>query len=239
MTSIANSNQSNNNNENGRPAYPRWTPAEDEVLRSLYQTATKEELRARLTGRTWKAIVCRAGTLGLGRTRLSNWSASEDAVLRKYYDELPVVEIVKRLPGRTPSSARCRATYLGIKRTRQKHWNYVSVGESAVHTLYKSNKRNAKTRGYEFKLTKKQYGDLIQQPCHYCGAAASEGNRHLVARREYFYWNGLDRVDNDKGYVIDNVVPCCPTCNVAKHNHSLEEFREWIGRAYHHMFGNE
>ena len=28
---------------------------------------------------------------------------------------------------------------------------------------------------------------------------------------------GLDRLDNSKGYVLDNVVPCCDKCNRLKH----------------------
>ena len=36
--------------------------------------------------------------------------------------------------------------------------------------------------------------------------------------------HGLDRVDNEKGYSIDNVVTCCEQCNVAKSTQTYEDF---------------
>ena len=39
-----------------------------------------------------------------------------------------------------------------------------------------------------------------------------------------------DRVDNDGGYVEDNVVTACNFCNQAKHTHTRAEFEEWAKR---------
>ena len=36
--------------------------------------------------------------------------------------------------------------------------------------------------------------------------------------------NGVDRVDNTKGYSVDNSVPCCKFCNTAKHTMSEGDF---------------
>lgn len=36
--------------------------------------------------------------------------------------------------------------------------------------------------------------------------------------------NGVDRIDNNKGYEFNNCVPCCGDCNIAKHKLSLNEF---------------
>jgi hypothetical protein len=47
---------------------------------------------------------------------------------------------------------------------------------------------------------------------------------------EYLY-NGLDRVDNTKGYIISNIVSCCGQCNRAKGILSQEEFLQWLKRA--------
>ena len=49
--------------------------------------------------------------------------------------------------------------------------------------------------------------------------------------------NGLDRVDNNKGYTIDNVVPCCKRCNYAKNNQTPREFKEWVKKVYNKMYG--
>ena len=36
--------------------------------------------------------------------------------------------------------------------------------------------------------------------------------------------NGIDRINSDKGYTIDNCVPCCAQCNHMKLDYTTEEF---------------
>lgn len=60
----------------------------------------------------------------------------------------------------------------------------------------------AKARGHAFDLSVPELQALSQQPCFYCGGALPE--THL----------GLDRIDNDLGYVSGNVLPCCTDCNL-------------------------
>lgn len=50
--------------------------------------------------------------------------------------------------------------------------------------------------------------------------------------------NGIDRVDNNKGYTLNNCVPCCKTCNQAKHRLSQEYFIEWVEKIYKHLKTN-
>jgi hypothetical protein len=44
----------------------------------------------------------------------------------------------------------------------------------------------------------------VAAPCTYCG--------------ETIQPRGLDRIDNSKGHLRDNVLPCCATCNVTRSN---------------------
>ena len=61
-------------------------------------------------------------------------------------------------------------------------------------------------------FTESEYAEIVSHPCFYCG-----GILPLAGC-------GLDRILNDKGYAIDNVVPCCTTCNRIKGaTHTLEE----------------
>ncbi len=39
-----------------------------------------------------------------------------------------------------------------------------------------------------------------------------------------FFYNGIDRVNNEMGYEPLNVVPCCQECNFAKCKMSKDEF---------------
>jgi len=65
-------------------------------------------------------------------------------------------------------------------------------------------------RGLEFSITKDEFMLFWQKPCFYCG--------------DDIKTVGLDRVDNAKGYVLGNIVPCCTTCNLAKRGLGRDEF---------------
>jgi hypothetical protein len=49
-----------------------------------------------------------------------------------------------------------------------------------------------------------------------------------------YIYNGIDRVNNNFGYLIDNCVTCCTNCNVAKMARTQEEFNSWNQRVYEH-----
>ena len=40
----------------------------------------------------------------------------------------------------------------------------------------------------------------------------------------------LDRIDSSEDYTSQNTVGCCRMCNVAKNNHPIDVFLDWIGR---------
>lgn len=70
----------------------------------------------------------------------------------------------------------------------------------------------AKKRKHEWDISKEQYIGLLKYPCHYCG---EDLNPTSI---------GLDRKDNNHGYTIKNVVPCCCRCNRTRgDNFSYEE----------------
>lgn len=107
-------------------------------------------------------------------------------------------------------------------------------GEASFNALYTSKKRDAKARNYRFELTKEQVRNIITQPCQYCGAEPAQVTRALRLNGDFIH-NGIDRVDNDKGYLVANVVPCCKTCNYAKRTMGVEEFKAWVSRVYKHF----
>jgi hypothetical protein len=88
---------------------------------------------------------------------------------------------------------------------------------------------HAKRHNRDWSLTAVDLMGLIFLPCHYCGN--SGGNCMRFDGRMVDY-NGLDRVDNSRGYTIDNVVACCGTCNMAKRAMSYRGFLDWIERVY-------
>lgn len=87
---------------------------------------------------------------------------------------------------------------------------------------------------HQYTLTLEDCARLYTGNCHYCGARP---NQTITAyAHTKFRVNGIDRVDSTKGYVAENCVSCCATCNFAKRSMSITEFLAWIKRAYDHSF---
>src|SRR5208282_2079600 len=89
------------------------------------------------------------------------------------------------------------------------------IGESAKARILRDYKHNSKRRSIIWKLSDARFSDLIQSECHYCGGLPS-GNCHPSDANGSFTYNGIDRMNNQIGYIEENVVPCCKVCNWAK-----------------------
>lgn len=111
--------------------------------------------------------------------------------------------------------------------TNKTAWNAKSVEELAKRELYEQYKHSAKKRNYSFNLTKDDFNIMIDKECKYCGAKDSNAHTPNSKRGSYSY-NGIDRIDNNIGYKIGNVVTCCKTCNVMKSTLGVEAFFEHI-----------
>jgi 5-methylcytosine-specific restriction endonuclease McrA len=96
---------------------------------------------------------------------------------------------------------------------------------------YKRNTLNGKTiarkksymstdakKGRVCDLTNDFLSNLLQKPCVYCGETD-------ISKM------GCDRIDNNLGHIIANVVPCCDECNIARFNHFSYEEMMIIGAA--------
>jgi hypothetical protein len=52
----------------------------------------------------------------------------------------------------------------------------------------------------------------------------------LAGEVNYQLYNGIDRIDNARGYERDNIVPCCKFCNRAKSAMPQKEFIDLVRR---------
>lgn len=115
---------------------------------------------------------------------------------------------------------------------RVKNSGYLSV----KNKIFDNYKRAAEKRNYSFELTKEQFNDLIVSDCHYCGDKPSMyykyGKGKSGERYTDFKYNGVDRVNNDIGYVKHNVVSCCKICNNSKSTLTQLEWDEWLKRIF-------
>lgn len=104
-------------------------------------------------------------------------------------------------------------------------------GGAALNGLIGRTKGRAKRKGIQWKLSKDDVKYLTKMNCHYCGAEPNQVFSGRTLNGSYIY-NGIDRVDNDLGYVLGNVVPCCKICNRAKDVMTRREFLSWIKRVW-------
>ena len=112
--------------------------------------------------------------------------------------------------------------------------NVLPVGEASFRRLFRGMKRDAKRRNYEWKLSRAQVRGLTKENCHYCNTEPAQIVSGKRVNGSYVY-NGIDRVDNTKGYTPENVVPCCKACNYAKRDMSFGEFTTWILDVYNNL----
>ena len=102
-----------------------------------------------------------------------------------------------------------------------------SPEENGLQKVFCDYKKSARNKQLKFGISKKEFKILITSNCHYCGN--TPGNC-LTQRNGFYIYQGIDRVDNTKGYVPGNVVPCCIICNRWKNTLTFDEFRTRVIR---------
>ena len=108
-------------------------------------------------------------------------------------------------------------------------------GEASFNALYTRYKVNAARRELVFEITKEEFKNITKKECIYCGIEPLQEIIGNKCNGEYIY-NGVDRVNNDKGYTLDNIVPCCKHCNRAKRMMSSKDFLSLVERISEHQY---
>jgi hypothetical protein len=102
-----------------------------------------------------------------------------------------------------------------------------------IPALTRHYQRNCRRRGISFRLRRAQFEALVTAPCHYCGrppyALWSRSSTGLM--HGHFYYTGIDRLDNGRGYEEGNVVPCCKECNGLKSDRLTESETRAVAQA--------
>lgn len=113
-------------------------------------------------------------------------------------------------------------------------------GFSGLKRVFNEYKKSAKRKNIKFDLTINELKEITSKNCFYCGSAperiakAKTKKIQIVEYTTYKY-NGIDRIDSNKGYEKSNIVPCCFWCNAFKRERSLEDFKKHICNIYHHL----
>lgn len=102
-------------------------------------------------------------------------------------------------------------------KNKQRIYEINKVTKIKPKTRYTKCVNYSKSRQIEFNLTLEEYSALCNLPCYYCSDV------------KYNSGYGLDRIDNNKGYTIENVIPCCGDCNVTRSDiYTVEETKVMI-----------
>lgn len=108
---------------------------------------------------------------------------------------------------------------------------------SACRRLYIRYKKSAKCRNLEFTMSYGVFKEITKKKCFYCGDEPKQifnlerpGKNSSIVK-EYVY-NGVDRRDNTKGYIDENIVPCCTICNQSKLNRTEDAFLLMVKKVY-------
>ncbi len=104
-----------------------------------------------------------------------------------------------------------------------------SAKDVILNYHYTCYKKSARNRKLSFELCFGEFRSLVEGRCAYCGIGP-------------YYWikkdkrkaklNGVDRMDNKKGYTSGNSVTCCKYCNQAKSDKTIKIFFEWVRSVY-------
>lgn len=111
---------------------------------------------------------------------------------------------------------------------------------ASLRAKYRSYEHEAQRRNLEWSLSLEDFEKITSSNCYYCNVQPSqEGRRKTRHGKEYqtqaYIYNGIDRVDNNLGYIASNCVPCCKTCNLAKRTMPINEFIIWIERVHSNL----
>lgn len=109
--------------------------------------------------------------------------------------------------------------------------NPLALGLGALNAEYAMQKNKALTqRNKGWELSKEEFSTLVYDKCYYCGrepfrSTNYRGNGNIVI-------NGIDRIDNNIGYVYENCVTACWDCNRAKGEMTYTEFTNLVELIY-------
>ena len=161
------------------------------------------------------------------------------------FNKLTVISFNKRQKNHTYWNCLCECGNTTVVGSRHLHNGHTKscgcvrkneMGVAAFKSMMRSYKVSAKKRNIEFLLSESEFEEIINMDCFYCGKNPTFYFSEKMMRRNFFNGNieanGIDRIDNEIGYIKSNCVACCKECNFAKADRDVDDFVSWIDRVY-------
>jgi hypothetical protein len=112
--------------------------------------------------------------------------------------------LLEGIRGIVQQCSECYEKQRVVEDARERTRNYSEEKKTKLDKYLVSYIQGAQSRNIAFELTKEVFNSLVNMSCYYCGTY----NESEVI--------GIDRLDSDKNYTVDNCVPCCKICNFMK-----------------------
>lgn len=94
------------------------------------------------------------------------------------------------------------------RRSKEKH-------KTGINFKYITLRRSAKKRNLKLEIKKEQYTAIIKDRiCYYCDYDFTQETG-----------SNLNRINSNEGYFLENVKPCCSTCNKIMNKFTKEELK--------------
>lgn len=142
----------------------------------------------------------------------------------------------KHLKNGSTSSCGCKRVAnarIGSAAAAKKKTNKTNWVDSVVRIKKSLYIKRARRDNKIFDLTLDQFQTLVTGTCIYCGVKPRlDPKDRNMSHKDLL---GIDRVDSAQGYVVDNCVSCCKTCNYAKAEQTVQEFKDWVKRVNNHL----
>lgn len=116
------------------------------------------------------------------------------------------------------SDAKIIIAGIWLKRTKADHLHRGSA--------IKQERKNTR----DITLSLEEIVNILFDNCYYCNVAPMYTYYNYPIK-----FNGIDRINNNLGYIKNNCVACCFICNRAKANMTQSQFLDWINRTYEHQ----
>lgn len=136
-----------------------------------------------------------------------------------------ILVITANLKRGTSKSCGCMREYLKALKTG------IDPIELAYRSIFNDYKSRAKQKKFEFELSFEMFKILLNNNCYYCGSPPflSKQATNKLGSGTILY-NGIDRKNNNIGYIINNCVTCCKICNYAKKAMEYNDFVCWLNK---------
>jgi hypothetical protein len=106
-----------------------------------------------------------------------------------------------------------------------------------LHQFFKANYvQPSKNKILEFTITEEDFASIAREPCFYCGEMENIEVDGVSVERGF---NGIDRKDQTRGYVLDNCVSACNMCNIMKKSLHVDIFLKRVEHMVSYNFQME